>query len=74
MCVTSVISAVTAGIIVTNNYGLSSKVITDDKELSDFLKAYSSIVDNYYEDINKEEMLDAALNAMLSYLDDNYTT
>lgn len=74
MCVTSVISAVTAGIIVTNNYGLSSKVITDDRELSDFLKAYSSIVDNYYEDINKEEMLDAALNAMLSYLDDNYTT
>lgn len=74
ICITSVVSAVTAGIIVTNNYNLSYSDLSNDKELSDFIKAYSNIVNNYYEDVDKEKMLDSALNAMLNYLGDNYTT
>ena len=74
ICITSVVSAVTAGIIVTNNYNLSYSDISNDKELTDFIKAYSNIVNNYYEDVDKEKMLDSALNAMLNYLGDNYTT
>ena len=74
ICITSVVSAVTAGIIVTNNYNLSYSDLSNDKELADFIKAYSNIVNNYYEDVDKEKMLDSALNAMLNYLGDNYTT
>ncbi len=74
ICITSIVSAVTAGVIITNNYNLSYKDISNDEDLADFLKAYSNIVNNYYEDIDKEKMLDAALNAMLNYLGDNYTT
>lgn len=74
ICVTSIISAITAGIIVTNNYDLSYKGLSTDKYLSGFLKAYSNIVNNYYEDVDKEKMLDAAMDAMLNYLGDNYTT
>ena len=74
ICVTSVVSAVTAGIIVTNNYNLSYSDLSNDKELTDFIKAYSNIVNNYYENVDKEKMLDSALNAMLNYLGDNYTT
>lgn len=74
ICVTSIISAITAGIIVTNNYDLSYKGLSTDKYLSEFLKAYSNIVNNYYEDVDKEKMLDAAMDAMLNYLGDNYTT
>ena len=74
ICATSMISAITAGVIVTNNYGLSYKALSSDSELTDFLKAYSNIVNNYYEDIDKEKMLDTALDAMLNYLGDNYTT
>ena len=71
ICITSVVSAVTAGIIVTNNYNLSYSDLSNDKELTDFIKAYSNIVNNYYEDVDKEKMLDSALNAMLNYLGDN---
>ena len=74
ICITSLISAITAGIIVTNNYDLSYKGLSTDKNLNEFLKAYSNIVNNYYEDIDKEKMLDAAMDAMLNYLGDNYTT
>ena len=65
ICITSVVSAVTAGIIVTNNYNLSYSDLSNDKELTDFIKAYSNIVNNYYEDVDKEKMLDSALNAKL---------
>lgn len=74
ICVTSVISAITAGVIVANNYNLSNKNLSTDEELADFIEAYSNIVNNYYEDVDKEQMLDTALNAMLNYLGDNYTT
>lgn len=74
ICITSLISAITAGIIVINNYDLSYKGLSTDKNLNEFLKAYSNIVNNYYEDIDKEKMLDAAMDAMLNYLGDNYTT
>lgn len=74
ICITSVVSALTAGVIISNNYGISYKSIVEDKELSEFLRAYSNIVDNYYEDIDKEKMLNSALNAMLDYLGDDYTT
>lgn len=74
ICITSVVSALTAGVIISNNYGLSYWALAGDKELNEFLKAYSNIVDNYYEDIDKGKMLDSALDAMLEYLGDDYTT
>lgn len=71
---TSVTSAITVGVIISNNYGLSYGNAANDKSLSNFLKAYSKITDDYYEEIDKDKMLDAAMDAMLNYLGDNYTT
>lgn len=45
-----------------------------DKELARFVNVYGDILDNYYEDANKDEMIDSAINAMLNYLGDSYTT
>ena len=53
---------------------MAYKGLSDDKELSEFLKTYSDIVNNYYEDIDKEKMIDSAIDGMLNYLGDNYTT
>ena len=44
-----------------------------DKEVNEFVTTYNEIVDNYYEDINKEELITAAIDGMTSYLGDNYT-
>lgn len=74
ICITSITSAITAGVIVTNNYDLSYSRLTSDENLQEFLQAYSNIVDNYYEDVDTSGMLDSALSAMLNYLGDNYTT
>lgn len=78
ICIVSISSAITVGVIVTNGYkntiGIAYKDIANDKDLSEFLEVYSNITKNYYEDIDKEKMLDSAIDAMLKYVDDPYTT
>jgi len=76
--ITSIISALTTGIIVYNNNKLSSKLtytdLAKDEELNQFLKVYANIISEYYEDIDKEELLEKAIAAMMNYLGDDYTT
>ena len=78
MFISSIVSGITTGIIVTNSYknstGLSYEDLVNDEQLNEFLEVYSSVVNNYYEDVDTTEMIDIALDAMLNYLGDNYTT
>lgn len=74
VCIASIVSGITVGIIITNNYGMTYKSLANDESLNEFLQVYSNIIDNYYEDIDKDAMLDSAVDAMLNYLGDNYTT
>ena len=47
----------------------------DDKNIENFLNVYNSILQNYYgEKIDQEGLIDAAINGMMTYLDDPYTT
>ena len=78
ICFTSIISALTVGVIVNNGYrnsiAVNYKELANDNALKDFLDAYSNIVNNYYEDVDKQKMLDNAVDGMLKYLDETYTT
>ncbi len=69
--VVSIVSGITTGIIIKNTY---HDELLNDSALNEFLDVYSNVTNNYYEDVNKEEMVNEALNAMLKYLGDNYTT
>ncbi len=69
--VVAVIAGVTTGIIMTNSY---RTVTTDDEALNEFLRVYNELVDSYYEDVDKTQMLNKAKDAMLDYLGDPYTT
>jgi len=44
-----------------------------DSELQNFINNYDYIIDNYNGEVNKEELLDAALEGMLGKLDKNST-
>ena len=78
ICITSIISGITTGVIVTNTYksstGLTYNELLNDEKLNEFLEVYSSVANNYYEDVDTSEMIDTALDAMLEYLGDSYTT
>lgn len=78
MIITALISGLTAGVIVYTSYnkstGINYNSVNNDAALKQFLEVYSSVTEDYYEDINKTEMLEAAIDAMLKYLDERYTS
>lgn len=76
--ITSIISAITAGVIVYNNNKLSYDTtygdLSNDEDLNEFLSVYANILSNYYEDVDTGALLDEAIAGMMDYLGDDYTT
>ena len=76
--ITSIVSALLIGTIITNNYrtttGLSYRELLNDENVKDFLNVYSQVVDGYYEDVDKSKVVDSAIQGMMGYLGDNYSS
>ena len=74
---TAVISALSTGILIMRNYstddGQSYSEIIKDENIQEFIDVYSKLTTNYYENINKKEIIDSAISGMTSYLGDQYT-
>lgn len=49
------------------------KDIELSEELKLFVKNYQHVIDNYYEDLNEEKLLDAAFSAVVAELNDPYS-
>ena len=75
--ITSIVSAFSVGIIFfksSNDTFGDCSTLQSDKNIKEFLNVYSRIVDGYYEDIDKEKVIENAINGMMNYLNENYTT
>ena len=72
---TALITSLTTGLIIYNNERQSSEhKLSQDEALQEFITVYSAVLDDYYEDVDKQKMIDKAIEAMLNYLGDDYTT
>ena len=76
--ITSIVSAITTGVIVYNNnkltYDLTYGDLSNDQDLNEFLNVYANILSQYYEDVDRGALLDQAIAGMMNYLGDDYTT
>ncbi len=76
--ITAIISGITTGVILYNSFdektGNSYSSLTNDENLKEFLEVYNSVSNEYYQEIDKEEMLEKAIEAMMDYLGDDYTS
>ena len=74
---TALVSCVATGLILNHqykkNFNYIDTDIMDNKKIVEFLDTYSEIVDNFYEDVDEDKIIDAALEGMLEYLEDNYS-
>lgn len=74
---TAIVSCVLTGIILNyqyrNNVDLKKNEFTSNENLKNFLETYTEIADNYYEEIDEDAMIKAALEGMLGFLEDNYS-
>ena len=75
---TSLLTSITTGIIVYNQNKLTKnltyKDLANDTALTEFLNVYASLIDEYYEDVDKTKLLESAMNAMFNYLGEDYST
>lgn len=74
---TAIISCVLTGLILNyqfkKNTNFVDSGITSDKNVQEFLNTYSEIIQNYYEEIDSEAMMKAAMEGMLNFLEDTYS-
>ena len=68
----SVVVSLAIGSIVTTKMN-KDKIVNNDKELEKFITTYNDIMDNYYKDIDKKELLNSAVKGMLESLEDDYS-
>jgi len=75
--ITGILVSITSGLIVYNNYDkLEFSSITGSSssyEFKEFVEHYNTIVNNYIDEVDKEELLDAAIEGMYNYLGDDYS-
>lgn len=75
--ITGLIVSVCSGLIVYNNYdkfisnGSSTKMDTD---LNEFINSYNHILNSYVNEVDASELLDAAIEGMYTYLNDEYSS
>lgn len=68
----SLVSYFIGHILVSNKD--KSQVVRHDPFISEFEKNYNYIIDNYYESIDRQSLIDSAISGMLESLDDPYSS
>ena len=76
--ISSVVSIIATGIITTNNNTTSSGTnyseVLKDENIKSFLDTYESVTSNFYGDVDKSKVIDSAINGMMEYFGDKYST
>lgn len=74
--ITAIVSSIATGVIVINNNNvlISDYDLENDKYLNEFIDVYHTILDKYYDELDKKGMIEAAEKGMLNFLGDKYTT
>ena len=68
--IVSVFFGIVVGCILSSSRTFGTEV---SSEVQEIITTYESIVENYYGDIDKKELLDSAVSGMISNLDDPYS-
>ena len=68
------LSVISGAIVYSKINEYNGKVgITNNKYVNEFIKTYNKLLDEYYEDLDENKLVDAAINGMLTYAGDDYT-
>lgn len=74
---TVVVTSLTTGLVLNYQYKKNNRIYIESLEKGDrvaeFLKVYSDIVENYYEEIDKNALIDSGIEGMLQFLKDKYS-
>lgn len=69
----TLIMSIISGSLVYNKLNNGKVSTTNNKYVNEFISTYNKLLDEYYEDLDENKLVDAAINGMLSYTGDDYT-
>ena len=69
----SLVIGISIGFLFNKGKIITKATISQDEHLNEFVKNYNYILENYYKDINKEELINSAIAGMMESLDDPYS-
>lgn len=72
--ITCLLSFTMASLIFTNKQKNNNTLLTHDSAISKFIEQYDNIINNYYQDIDKDKLIDSAIKGMIEGLEDPYAT
>ncbi len=72
-CCISLVVGGALGIRFHGKTGIYGNIQVADSEIQQFIKDYNYLVDNYYGDFNKKELLNTAFKSMVDSLEDTYS-
>ena len=73
LVIIALIIGLTIGRLLNKTSIITSRTVSNDEYLSEFVENYQYIIDNYYEEIDKEELINSAISGMMESLDDPYS-
>lgn len=73
MVIMTLIIGFCIGLLLNNNNIITKKAIIKDENLNEFIDNYEYIINNYYEKIDKEKLINSAIDGMMQSLDDPYS-
>ena len=73
LVIMTLLIGITLGDLLNKSNLVSDSNKTNDKYLNEFIKNYEYIVNNYYEDIDKSELINKAISGMTESLEDPYS-
>ena len=75
IAIPSLFLSIISGALVYNRlYNNDGKVTkTNNKYVNEFIKTYNILLDEYFEDLDENKLVDSAINGMLDYTGDDYT-
>lgn len=72
--VTSGVMCLLGGILIYRHLGgINYSLLGDDTNLQEFISAYNDLTENYYDNLDKKDLIKGAINGMYSQVSDPYT-
>lgn len=73
--ITSLLVSLSTGLVVVKRFNKNTEIkINKNEYINDFISAYTTLVDSYYEKIDEKELMDIIITSLYDYVGDPYTT
>lgn len=73
LVIMSLLIGLSIGKILNTNTKQTDNINYIDNNVKEFIRNYNFIIDNYYEEVNKEKLINSAISGMMDSLDDPYS-